>query len=181
MDAKTIETAEAGLPEVVGASIWASVARKAVARLAQSAESVLLCGPVGTGKRQLGRAIHARSPRAGREFAVVDCDAPAGPAMLRRLFGQTDAPRGALAVNTFGGCIAAADGGTVFFREVNRLDLAAQSGLLRLLEEGTVVAEGSCEPVPVDVRVMASTSAALEREVAAGRFLRPCTRSSARS
>ncbi|MBI5548827.1 MAG: sigma-54-dependent Fis family transcriptional regulator, partial [Deltaproteobacteria bacterium] len=63
-----------------------------------------------------------------------------------------------------------ADGGTLFLDEVSELPLAAQTALLRVLQEGEIVRLGCSMPRRVDVRVIAATNRALEEEIRAGRF-----------
>ena len=54
--------------------------------------------------------------------------------------------------------------------EVSELSAAAQTALLRVLEEHEVVRLGSSEPRAVDVRVVAATNKPLAELVRAGRF-----------
>ncbi len=68
------------------------------------------------------------------------------------------------------GLVRAADGGTLFLDEIGDLPLPAQAALLRVLQEGEVMAVGSVEPVRVDVRVLAASHTDLEDAVAAQRF-----------
>jgi transcriptional regulator with GAF, ATPase, and Fis domain len=85
------------------------------------------------------------------------------------LFGHE---RGAFtgAVGRKAGRFEVADGGTIFFDDVDTLPLGVQAKLLRALQEGEVQRLGSNELRRVDVRVIAATNRDLLADVRAGRF-----------
>jgi len=165
-----IHASDPGAAPLVGTSRWARDVRAAVARLGASEVGVLLHGPAGTGKEHIAQAIHARSRRAERPLAVVDCDAVSGRSLRSCLFGYAATERNETLYPPTGR-LQEADGGTVFLKAVDRLDLAAQAGLLRLVEHGTITPLGSRESVAIDVRFLAASGVDLWAEVAAGRFL----------
>ncbi len=63
-----------------------------------------------------------------------------------------------------------AEGGTLFLDEVSELPLAAQTALLRVLQEKEVVRLGGSTPRPVNVRIVAATNKPLKDEILAKRF-----------
>jgi transcriptional activator for dhaKLM operon len=63
-----------------------------------------------------------------------------------------------------------AQGGTLFFQDVDALPLEAQAVLINALELGVVQRLGSHRAVEVDARVIASTSANMEVLIAQGAF-----------
>jgi transcriptional activator for dhaKLM operon len=63
-----------------------------------------------------------------------------------------------------------AQAGTLFFQDVDALPLEAQAVLLNVLELGIVQRMGSQRPIEVDVRVIASTSAKMEKLIGQGSF-----------
>ncbi len=63
-----------------------------------------------------------------------------------------------------------ADGGTLFLDEVDNLTQELQAALLQVIDTGHVMRLGGTRPIPIDVRIIAATSADLEQRVAEGSF-----------
>jgi two-component system response regulator FlrC len=63
-----------------------------------------------------------------------------------------------------------AQAGTLLLDEVTEMPLTLQAKLLRVLQEREVERLGGRTPIPLDVRVLATTNRRLREEVAAGRF-----------
>ena len=63
-----------------------------------------------------------------------------------------------------------ADGGTLFLDEIGDMSLAAQTKVLRALQENEITRVGSDKPIKVNVRVIAATNKDLQAEIAAHRF-----------
>ncbi len=131
--------------------------------------TVLVQGETGTGKELVVHALHAASRRAERTLVKIACAALPEPLLESELFGHE---RGAFtgAVGRKAGRFEVADGGTIFFDDVDTLPLGVQAKLLRALQEGEVQRLGSNEVRRVDVRVVAATNRDLLAEVRAGRF-----------
>src|SRR5690242_17649277 len=138
-------------------------------RVALSDCTVLVVGESGTGKEVLARHIHRRSPRSGRPFVAVNCAAIPESMLEAMLFGYE---RGSFtgAQSTHPGKFEQAQGGTLLLDEVTEMPLGLQAKLLRILQEREVERLGGRSPLPLDVRVLATTNRRLREEVAAGRF-----------
>lgn len=151
--------------------IGESSAIRRVRRLARSAAAargcVLIRGESGTGKNLLARAIHYHSPRSHGPFVVFACTAVPSELVLPELLGVE---RGVGEGISHASKFELADGGTLFFQDVEALPLEAQSVLLNYLELGIIQRIGSRKPIEVDVRIIASSSANLEHLVAEGNF-----------
>jgi DNA-binding NtrC family response regulator len=141
-----------------------------LARVANSDLSVLLFGATGTGKEMTSRAVHALSGRSGA-FVAVNCGALSPHLIESSLFGHV---KGAFsgAHRDEPGFVRMADKGTLLLDEIGDLPLAAQSTLLRVLQEREVVPVGSARPVPVDARVIAATHHPLTELIESDRFRR---------
>lgn len=136
---------------------------------AQQDETLLLTGPTGTGKSRLAEWCHARSRRAAGPMATANLLAVPDTMQMAELFGwQKGAFTGATGDRE--GLVAAADGGTLFLDEIDKLTMAAQAGLLRLLETRRFTPLGSPREREVDVRFIVATNADLHEQVRAGLF-----------
>jgi two-component system, response regulator FlrC len=138
-------------------------------RVALSDCTVLIVGESGTGKEVLARFIHRNSGRAQQSFIAVNCAAIPETMLEAMLFGYE---RGAFtgAQATHPGKFEQAQGGTLLLDEVTEMPLALQAKLLRVLQEREVERLGGRTPIPLDVRVLATTNRRLREEVSAGRF-----------
>jgi DNA-binding NtrC family response regulator len=133
--------------------------------IAREDMNLLLEGETGTGKELAARAVHEHSRRRHGPFKVVDCNLITEEKAERELFGglRSNGDEGGR------GVFEAAQGGTLFLDEVGELPLSLQPKLLRVLESREVPSLDGA-PVPVDVRVIASTHRNLEEDVRQGRF-----------
>ena len=131
--------------------------------------SVLISGESGTGKEVLARFIHRRSRRAGGPFVALNCAAIPENLLESELFGhEKGAFSGALARRI--GKFEAADGGTLLLDEISEMDPRLQAKLLRALQEREIDRLGGSAPVPINVRILATTNRELAAEVARGKF-----------
>ncbi len=140
-----------------------------VESVAASRVTVLIQGESGTGKELLARFIHNRSPRAHRPFIAVNCAALPDGLLESELFGhERGAFTGALIRKI--GRFEMAHTGTLLLDEISEMNLNLQAKLLRVLQEREVDRVGGRDPVPVNIRVIATTNRSLYREVEQGRF-----------
>src|SRR5207248_9015126 len=117
--------------------------------------SVLVTVDNGTGKELSARAIHYQSQRRSKPFVAVNCAALPESLVESELFGIEKGV--ATGVERRVGRIESANGGTLFLDEIGDLSLTAQAKLLRVLQECEGEWVGGRRPVPVDVRMVAST------------------------
>ena len=74
------------------------------------------------------------------------------------------------AVKDRAGKFEQADGGTLFLDEIGDMSLAAQTKVLRALQESEITRVGSDKTIKVNVRVLAATNKNLADEIAKGNF-----------
>jgi two-component system response regulator FlrC len=137
--------------------------------VASSRAPVLIQGESGTGKELLARYVHDAGNRRGRPFVAVNCAALPRDLLESELFGhERGAFTGALTRKT--GKFELANGGTILLDEIGEMELGLQAKLLRVLQEYEVDRVGGTQPVPIDVRVIATTNRRLRDMVDRGTF-----------
>jgi len=154
---------------IVGESPAIKACLDLVARAAPSNANILISGETGTGKELFARAIHANSPRASRNFVIIDCTALPEELIESILFGHK---KGAFtgADRNEEGLIRHAHGGTLFLDEVGELPLSMQKAFLRVLQEKHYRPVGSSEELHSDFRLVAATNRDLDKRVESGHF-----------
>ncbi len=157
------------LAQLVGNSAAMDSIRRQIAKVADSAASVLITGPSGSGKDVVAQLLHQKSRRAARNFVALNCAAVPADLLESEMFGHE---QGAFtgAVKARPGRFELAHGGTLFLDEVGDMPLAMQAKLLRALETRVIERVGGMLPISLDVRVIAATSVDLAAAIAAGRF-----------
>ena len=138
-------------------------------QVAPSDAGILITGPSGTGKELVARYVHGRSRRKGHRFVAVNCAAIPENLLESELFGhEKGAFTGAIARRI--GKFEEANAGTLLLDEISEMDPRLQAKLLRALQEHEIDRVGGAKPVPVDVRIIATSNRNMEDEVAGGRF-----------
>lgn len=137
--------------------------------VADSRATVLISGESGTGKELFARFLHQHSSRAGGPFVAVNCASLPDGLLESELFGHE---KGAFtgAISRKLGRFELANGGTILLDEISEMAVALQAKLLRVLQEGELDRVGGKQPVPVDVRVVATTNRDLKEHIANGNF-----------
>ena len=140
-----------------------------VAKAAVTDSSVLIWGETGSGKELFAKAIHKNSPRADKNFVVIDCGALPETLVESLLFGHE---KGAFtgATHAKKGLITHAEGGTLFLDEIGELPLTLQKKLLRTLQEHRVRPVGAKKEIRVDFRLVAATNQNLEAMIDQKKF-----------
>jgi two-component system C4-dicarboxylate transport response regulator DctD len=143
--------------------------RRRVRTIGASEADVLLVGPTGSGKEVVARVLHDLSARAAKPFIAINCAALPEALIESELFGH-EAGAFPGATRPRYGRFEHARGGTVLLDEIGSMPMDLQVRLLRVLQERVITRLGSNEPIPLDVRFMATSKVDLEGEVAKGRF-----------
>lgn len=143
--------------------------RTSVQKAAQASSHLLLMGENGTGKERVARLIHDWSPRKDRPFVAVNCAAVPEGLVESEFFGHE---KGSFtgAIKRAIGRLESAENGTLFLDEIGELSLAAQSKMLRVLEERQFERVGGNQTVRLEARIVAATNRDLAAEVKAGKF-----------
>lgn len=154
---------------VIGRSPAVARMRQQLQMLSDVDVDVLILGETGTGKEVAARALHDLGSRRDGRFVAVNCGAIPETMLESELFGhEQGAFTGAQARRI--GKIEHADGGTLFFDEIESMPLAAQVRLLRVLQERTIERLGSNTERQVNLRIVTATKVDLNKLAAEGRF-----------
>lgn len=155
----SIVTQSAAMLEVLG------LAR----RVSDSTATVLIQGESGTGKELLARFIHRHSGRCNGPFVAMNCAALPEQLAESELFGyEKGAFTGATQVRP--GKFELAHTGTLLLDEISEMPLSLQVKLLRVLQEKEVDHIGGRQPIPIDVRIVATTNRNLKQMISIGEF-----------
>ena len=154
---------------LIGKSPIMGTLRDMVRRVANSSASVMICGPSGSGKEVVARAIHNASPRAAKPYVALNCGAIPAELIESELFGhERGAFTGAQTRRT--GHFENADKGTLFLDEIGDMRFDMQVKLLRVLEDGLISRIGGNSNIPVDVRIISATHQKIDKAILDGRF-----------
>ena len=155
--------------QMIGESAAIAHVREIINKVAPTEARVLITGPNGTGKEVVAHLIHQYSARANGPMVEVNCAAIPSELIESELFGHM---KGSFtgAVKDRAGKFEQADGGTLFLDEIGDMSLAAQTKVLRALQESEITRVGSDKAIKVNVRVLAATNKDLAAEIANGNF-----------
>jgi transcriptional regulator with PAS, ATPase and Fis domain len=117
----------------------------------------------------LARWVHKNSANQNGPFVAVNCAALPENLLESELFGYE---KGAFTgANTFKpGKFELAQNGTILLDEIGEMAPLLQAKLLRVLQEQEVDRIGARRPVPIKVRVIATTNKDLRKLIARGQF-----------
>ncbi|NTW12429.1 MAG: sigma 54-interacting transcriptional regulator, partial [Anaerolineales bacterium] len=156
------------LDDIPGESPQMQKVRSFVKSAAGAQASILIRGEVGTGKNALASAIHNAGARRDGPFIVFSCASIPNELVIGDLLGYDEA--GSNRHSGRPSKFELAEGGTLFFQDVDVLPLEAQAVLLNALELRMIQRLGGHRAVDVNARIIASTSANMETLISQGAF-----------
>lgn len=138
-------------------------------QIAPSEATVLITGESGVGKEVFAKHIHAKSRRVNAPFVSLNCAAIPEQLLESELFGHE---KGAFtgAGSRRIGKFEEADGGTLLLDEISEMDMRLQAKLLRAIQERVIDRVGGSRPIPVDIRILATSNRDLMKSVAEKTF-----------
>ena len=166
---KKLKTKVAQKYQMIGTSTSIERVRDIITKVAPTEARVLITGENGTGKEVAAHLLHEQSNRATFPLVEVNCAAIPSELIESELFGHM---KGSFtgAVKDRAGKFEQADGGTLFLDEIGDMSLAAQTKVLRALQENEITRVGSDKTIKVNVRVIAATNKNLQEEIERGNF-----------
>ncbi len=132
--------------------------------VAPTRATALIQGESGTGKEILARYIHAKSDRSQGPFIAINCASLPEGLLESELFGhEKGAFTGAIMRKL--GKFELAQNGTILLDEISEMHPHLQAKLLRVLQENEIDRVGGRHPVPINVRVIATTNRNLQEAI----------------
>lgn len=156
--------------DIIGRSPAIKKCKEQAAQIAAGQSTVLIWGETGTGKELFAQSIHNAGPRRTGSFVAVNCGALPASLVESHLFGYEEGAFTGARKGGQKGLFEQANGGTLLLDEIGEMDYELQTKLLRVLQEREVVRIGGKKPVPIDVRIIASTNKDLQFLVQNNRF-----------
>ncbi len=150
------------LDDIVGHGTAAKKIRKQALAAANARACVLLIGEPGTGKNILARAIHNSGQRAGGPFLAMNCRAIPRELALGEFLGFEAGAFNSGASAGQPSKFELAQGGTLFLEEIEALPLETQAALQRVIEMEDVIRLGGNRVIPIDARIIASTTQSMD-------------------
>ncbi|WDD96575.1 sigma 54-interacting transcriptional regulator [Thalassomonas actiniarum] len=154
---------------IIGQSASITQVKSLIKINAQYSAPVLITGETGTGKELAARGLHYSGIFADKPFIALNCSTFSDELFVSELFGYK---KGAFtdAKTDKEGLLVAANGGSIFFDEIDSLSLKSQTALLRLLQESEFRPVGSSQVIKANVRIIAAANCDLCKKIASGEF-----------
>lgn len=138
-------------------------------RIAPSEANILITGESGTGKEVMAKYVHLKSLRHNKPFVSVNCAAIPENLLESELFGhEKGAFTGAVARRI--GKFEEANNGTLLLDEISEMHPRLQAKLLRAIQEKVIDRVGGSKPVPVNIRIIATSNRDLVQACKNGEF-----------
>jgi len=116
------------------------------------------------------QAIHNNSNRKNKPFIAINCAAIPRDLVESELFGYEGGAFTGARKEGRPGKFELAEGGTLFFDEIESMPLEAQPKLLRILESNQLMRVGGNKIIPTNVRIISSSNQDLLLAVEEGNF-----------
>ena len=155
--------------DLIGTSREIKNIRQVIQNAAPTNSRILISGPAGSGKEVVARKIHACSKRSRGPIEIFNCASLSLERTDQELFG-VEPGQNAPSIGTSIGAIESAHNGTLVLDEVSDLPVEIQGKLVRVLQEKVFQRIGGKSSVEVDIRVLATNSRNLQKEITDGRF-----------
>jgi len=134
---------------IIGISEKTKQLKQVIQQFAPSRANILINGEAGAGKERAARRIHKLSGRSG-PFVSLACSTLCYVDIENELFGSVTKKND--------GLFTIANGGTLYIDEITDLSYEQQGLLLSVIQNRTITPLGSNKALPIDVRIIASTT-----------------------
>ena len=122
-------------------------------KISKTDSSILLSGLNGSGREFLARKIHFESNRNNKRFKVIDFSELDRVKTENKLFGSEE--KGMI---KYVGILEEVNGGTLFIKNIDKMNSKIQGKFLRVLEEKKYYRIGSVSPNNINLRIISSSN-----------------------
>lgn len=128
--------------------------KEKILKSALTNSAVLIYGDSGTGKELVAQSLHTSSNRASKPFMSLNCAAVPENLLESTVFGTV---KGSFTgAENKKGIFEIADGGTIFFDEINSMNIELQAKILKAIEEKRYMKVGGEKYLSTDVRIISA-------------------------
>lgn len=152
--------------DILGSSTIIKQTIQTAKKLALSDSPIIITGETGVGKKLFAQSIHHYSKRSSAPFLQIKCSALNEGIFSKELLGQIENDK----FTGKPGAFEIAHKGTLFLEEISELDWNAQGKLLLILQQKRVSRLGGHSSLPIDVRIIASTTKDINNQIKQGLF-----------
>ncbi|NLY21292.1 MAG: sigma 54-interacting transcriptional regulator [Tissierellia bacterium] len=156
--------------DIVGRSVILGNIKKLANKMANTESSILITGESGTGKELFASSIHNSSNRKNGPFVAINCAAIPESLLESELFGYSEGAFTGAKRGGKKGLLEIANGGTVFFDEIEGMSLNVQLKLLRVIQEREIMPVGGNYVIPIDIRIISASNKNLLELMNEGKF-----------
>lgn len=127
--------------------------------------SIALYGEKGIPFAEYANYIYMISKRKGKPYISINCNATRNEEFVLKMFGSIDDTLENIFGSGRSGCLELANGGILHIEQIDCLPLRLQERLLNILERKKIVRLCDGEKIPLDIRVIVSTTGDLLKSV----------------
>ncbi|MBU5436465.1 sigma 54-interacting transcriptional regulator [Tissierella sp. MSJ-40] len=167
---RKIRGAKYSIDNIIGNSLEIKQMKDIIINAARSNSTVLIEGETGSGKELVAHSIHDLSMRSSGPFVKVNCAAIPIELLESEFFGYDDGAFTGAKKGGKEGRFEMANGGSLFFDEINQMPLVLQPKLLRALQEREIERVGGRGSIPINVRIIAASNVPLDKMVKEDKF-----------
>lgn len=146
------------MDSIIGQDPFIISLKQTIVKLSGSRSTIMLSGETGTGKGLLSKVIHHTGSRSSGPFVFVNCASIPETLFESELFGYEEGAFTGARKGGKPGKFELAHGGTLVLDEISEIPLSVQAKLLHAIQEQTVERVGGTVPIPLDVRIIATSN-----------------------
>lgn len=149
---------------MVGKSPIIEALKQTLSNMSNHTSPVLINGESGVGKSLLAESIHQGGPNKDGPFIKIAAASILTSNMEHELFGTE------LSGEVHQGLLEQAATGTLYIKQIENMELGAQSVLAGVLKAGQYKRVGGLDNIKMNARIIASTSVDLQKSIREGDF-----------